>query len=271
MIKTNITDRRPRSEKYRQKVKLISGGYAKPSAFPNGEITILPWDSTIDNWLSETSATATGPARDRMLYDLMAKLCILNDCPLEDFVLGDVNTVLLVSRSISELNKVQYLTICPSCGEEEVDVVEVPGELKPVGAKPTDYKGFDTVVLKQCQDTIEVRPLRIRDTLAIIGRPPEAKAQLTDHVAHIIAPIVTIGGSTADRIEELFEWYESLHPADAAQLEKFTDEITPHLSQEVAQQCGKCKHLYPHRLVLNQEFFRSGRMGTAGRALAADI
>lgn len=267
-IKSNITDKRPRSEKYRRTIKLISGGYACPSAFPNGDIVVLPWDSSTDHWLTEQANANKG---DRILFDLMAKLCVLGDCPLEDFVIGDVNTILLVSRSIAEMNKIQYLAKCPECGEEELDEVLVPDELKPIGQKQPDYKGFDLVTLEDCKDVVAVRPLRIKDALAISGRAPEAKQKINDHLAHLIAPVVSINDSTPERIEELVEWYNALHPHDAAQLEKFCDVNTPHLSQELPQQCPRCKHMYPFNLRLDIDFFRSGRVGTAGRALAADI
>ena len=271
MIKSNVTDRRPRSEKFRRTIKLVSGGYACPTAFPDGNIVVLPWDSTIDRWLSEASSTATGNAREKVMFDLMAKLCVLGPCPLEDFVIGDMNTVLLVARAISEMNEVEYLTVCPHCGEKEVDTITVPEELKPIGQKAPDYKGYDTVTLDISKDAVDVRPLRIRDSLAIAGRAPEAKAVIDDHLAYILAPIVNVGGSPPDRIEELKEWYLSIHPADAKQLEEFADNNTPHLSQTVAQQCSSCKKIYPHRLVLDQDFFRSGRMGTAGESLAANL
>jgi hypothetical protein len=269
MIKSNVTDRRPRSEKFQRKIKLISGGYACPEAFPNGEIVVLPWDSDTDRWLTEASQTSKH--RDRLLFDLMARLCILGPCKLEEFVMGDVNTILLVSRAIAEMNKVQYLTICPACAEEEIDEITVPDELKPVGQKSIDYKGTDTVTLDESKDVVEVRPLRIKDNLEIAGRTPEAKALIDDHLAHIIAPIVSIGGGQPDRLDELVQWYRALHPHDAKQLQDFQDANTPHLSQEIAQECSRCKHLYPFHLRLDTDFFRSGRVGTAGRALAADI
>ncbi len=268
-IKSNITDRRPRSEKFQRKIKLISGGYACPQAFPNGEITVLPWDSATDKWLTE--ASQNNQHRDRILFDLMARLCVLGPCKLEDFVLGDVNTVLLVARSISELNKIQYLATCPVCNEEEIDEIRVPEELRPIGEKKPDYGGTDSVTLDECKDVVAVRPLRIRDTLAINGRTLEAKRLIDDHLAHIIAPVVSINESTPDNVSELVDWYNALHPHDAKQLEEFHDSITPHLSQTIAQQCSRCKHTYPYHLKLDPDFFRSGRVGTAGRALAADI
>jgi hypothetical protein len=270
-IKSNITDRRSRREKFKKEIVLISGGFAKREAFPEGKITVYPWDSTTDAWLTEAASKATGIDRDRLMYDLMAKVCNLNGCALEDFFLGDVNTVLMTARSIANQSTIQYLTICPKCGHEEVDTVQVPGELKPIGQKTTGYTGTDTVTLAESKEVVDVRPLRIRDELAIAGRSVTERERISNHVAHIIAPIVTVNATQADRVEELLEWYESLSPADAQQLEDFIENATPHLSQELAQKCDSCGNLWAHRLVLDQEFFRTGRMGTAGRALAANL
>jgi hypothetical protein len=272
-IKSNVTDRRHRNEKFKRVITLVSGGFANPTAFPKGEITVLPWDSNIDNWLDENASTRIGADRDRLMFDLMAKLCNLNGCPVEDFVLGDVNTVLLSSRSITERNKLIYTTTCPACGTEDQSELNVPEDLQPIAAKPADYKGYDLVTLADAKDIVAVRPLRVRDTLTILGRTPEAKKLIDDHMAHAVAPIVTINDTQPDRIEELVEWHNSLSPHDVKQLEEFVENNTPHLNMRVVHQCDNamCKNVYDHKLVIDQEFFRSGRMGTPRRALAANI
>ena len=270
-IKSNVTDRRPRREKFKREIVLVSGGFANPDAFPGGKITIYPWDSTIDAFLNEQAAKASGQERDALLYRLMAKVCNLNGCKLEDFVIGDVNTVLMVSRSISNQNKIGYLGTCPKCGHEEMDEVAVPDELIPIAQKPPGYAGTDAITLDDSKDVVEVRPLRIRDELAIAGRSPEDKQRITSHIAHIIAPVVSVNAGQPDRIDEILEWYGALSPHDSKQLEDFIEAQTPHLSQELAQKCEECGHLWSYRLVLDQEFFRSGRVGSAGRALATNL
>jgi len=270
-IKSNVTDRRPRREKFKKEITLVSGGFVKPDAFPGGKITVYPWDSSIDAWLTDAASKATGPERERLLYDLTAKVCNLNGCPLEEFVLGDVNAVLMVSRSIANQSFIEYLSICPKCSHEEMDKIQVPEELQVVAQKAADYKGFDTITLTDSQDVVDVRPLRIRDELQIAGRTPEQRQRINNHVAHLIAPVVSINNTQPDRIEELLEWFESLSPHDAKQLEDFIEASTPHLSQDVPHKCSECGNLWAHRLVLDQEFFRSGRMGTTGRSLAANL
>jgi len=270
-LKSNITDRRHRREKFKREITLISGGFAKPDAFPGGKITVYPWDSSVEAWLTDVAIKATGPDRDRILYDLMTRICNLNGCPLDDFVVGDVNTVLMVSRSIGNMNQIQYLVICPKCGHEETCKILIPDELKPVGKKSPEYPGYDTVILDDCKDAVDIRPLRIKDELAITGRPPEQKQQISNHTAHVIGPVISVNKTQPDSILELLEWFNSLSPHDAKQLEEAIDAHTPHLSQDLIQKCDECGTVWKHRLLLDQDFFRSGRIGVSREALATDL
>jgi len=270
-FQSNVTDRRPRREKFKQEIALISGGFACPSAFPGGKITVYPWDSTIDAWLNDAATKSSGPEREILLYQLMAKVCNLNGCKLDDFVIGDVNTVLLVARSIANQNKIQYLTACPKCGHQEMAEVLVPNELTPIAPKTADYKGTDLVTLDEGKDKVSVRPLRVRDEIAIASRPPEAKEHISSHVAHVLAPVVSINDGQPDRLDDLLEWYLALSPHDAKQLEDFIEEASPHLSQELPHKCDECGNSWFHRMVLDQEFFRSGRMGAARKPVEANL
>ncbi len=270
-IKSNITDKRPRREKFKKVITLPSGGFANRTAFPEGKITVYPWDSLIDAWLTETAQKATSEERDKLLFTVLEKVCDLNGCPLNNFVLGDVNAVLMTARSIQNQSKVEYITICPDCGHEENESITVPDELELVGAKGPDYPGSDTVTLPGCGDVIELTPLRVGDQITITTRLPEAKAKISDHVALLIAPIVSINSTQPDRIEELYEWYMALPPDDAVFLEDRTDALSPHLNQEIPQRCERCNLVYGFRLVLDREFFRSGRLGAARRALEANL
>ena len=49
-IKTNLKSMAPRRQQYAKKFKLVSGGYTNRKAWPEGEITVLPWDTDVDEW-----------------------------------------------------------------------------------------------------------------------------------------------------------------------------------------------------------------------------
>lgn len=258
-----MSDLRPRREKFQVRIPLPSGGFASRTAFPDGKIIVYPWDSSIDRWLLDAMQRAPHSKRDLVIFDLMSQLCNLNGCPLKDFILGDVNTVLLVARSLETENKLDYVAVCPSCGQEESDTIVVPDELGVIGEKGPTYSGTDTVVLPDCQDTVEIRPLRIGDLLDIKSRTPENKAAISDDLALQLMPIVSVNSTQADRMEELVTWHAALSPRDLTRLEAAIDEYTPHLSQVIKQQCENpaCRREYEFNIKLDADFFRTGRLG----------
>ena len=177
----------------------------------------------------------------------------------------------MTSRAIANASCVKYITVCPKCKEEDSSEIHVPDELKPIGQKAADYKGYDTVTLDESKDIIDVRPLRVRDELGISTRTPAQRQAISSHIAHLIAPVVSINGTQPDRVEELLEWFEALPPHAAEQLEKFIEDNSPHFDQEIPHKCDNCGNLWNFSLVLDENFFRSGRVGTSRRALAANF
>jgi hypothetical protein len=258
----------PRRTQFQQPVKLLSGGYAKPEAFPGGMITVYPWDTNIDDWLAERIKKGR---QHMVLYDLCAKLCDLNGCPLESFVIGDVNTVLLVARSIRYNSVVQYSPVCPACGYESQEVIKVPDELGRVGEKSADYPGFDDIVLPDCQDEVRIRPLTVRDEQLINERDDASKVLMTDHVMHILMPIVSINGGKPDAWEEAVRWFNAISPQDASFLEAQEAQLYPHLDTDIPHVCDKCRHQYLHTLDFSKEFFRRSLKPGKGVAIPADV
>jgi hypothetical protein len=129
----------PRRQQFQTKVKLLSGGFTNPTAFPNGEITVYPWDTHIDDWLSDRVKKGN---QGMVLYDLCAKLCDLNGCPLESFVIGDVNTVLLVARALRYNSVVEYEATCPACANKTIEEIRVPDEFGADRRKGRGLSGF---------------------------------------------------------------------------------------------------------------------------------
>jgi hypothetical protein len=273
MLKSNMTDLRSRKEKFKVEITLPSRGFVNRSAFPNGKITVYPWDSATDSWLMETMQTTPASQRETVLFKLMERLCNLNGCLLKDFVVGDVNAVLLVARSLQSENKVDYLATCPTCGTEEEDSIVIPDELQVIGAKDNAYTGTDKVTLPVCQDVVETRPLRIGDVMDILTRTPENKEIVADNLALQLLPVVSVNGTLPEKTEELLEWHNALAPKDLAQLEKAIEDSTPHFDQAIMQQCPNpaCRRVFPFRMVLDADFFRTGRLGPARSQMAANL
>ena len=259
-LKSNIQNFQPARQVYKEEIVLLSRGYVAPNSFPEGKITVYPWDAEIDEWLQ---TRARKPKRHLMMWELLAKLCNLNGCPVEDFLIGDVNTVLLVARAILHHSVVRYQPLCPHCGIMGIsEELKIPNELTRVGEKPLDYPGWDRVVLPHSRDVVKIRPLRIKDAIILEERSKEDKARISEKVAEILSSVVSVGNGTeegvADSVDELVIWWSALHPSDKQKLETSRTELLPHLSPNIKHLCDneQCGREFDHVLPLDEQFFR---------------
>jgi len=257
-LKTNLKNLTPSRVQYSREIHLLSGGYSCPTAFPEGKITIYPWDSQVADWIIEQRKKATSPRE--ITRGLISQLVNLNGAKIEKFVLGDVSTVLMVSRAIARENKVEFESSCPVCGHVHHESLSIPDSLEMVGKKEPGYAGYDDVTLPICKDVVRIRPLLIEDELNMSQRDANEGLGwvkgLSDHMAAIIWPIVTVGGEKPDNMKELVTWFRALPPRDQEYLEIQELELTPHLDQRVKMTCDQCAHKYVYPLSIDDDFFR---------------
>lgn len=244
----------PRRQTFQRKIKLFSNGFSCPSAFPNGEITIYPWDNAIDEFISERVKKGNP---DKLMFDLLKEVCNLNGCPPEQFVLSEVNLVLLISRSIRYDSIVEFSCVCPNCNAVQGEKIKVPEQLGKSGEKKDGYCGYDEIELPKCKDKVAIRPLLIRDDETISTRDDLSKHLFSNRTAYVLFPVVTINDGKPDSPTDLVTWYNALHPIDAAHLEEKENELTPHLDTNVRVQCNKCTRQFIHTLDFTRDFFRT--------------
>jgi hypothetical protein len=258
-IQSNVDLKVPARDRLKREITLLSHGFACPEAFPDGKITVFPWDSTIDEWIAAHSRQEV--AGKRFTIDLFCKLCNLNGCPKEKFVLGDVSTVILVSRSIRHNNQIEYRPVCIHCKTINAsEIVSVPEQLTKIGEKSTDYKGFDIITLPVCKDIVKLRPLIVNDEMLLDQRSPEQKKVVTDELAHVLAGIVEIGGGQPSNVEELLAWYHAVDPTDQVYLNSAVDNLSPHLSPNLEHTCDSCGKGFTFVLPFeDRDFFRRSR------------
>jgi hypothetical protein len=268
-IKSNLKDLTPRRDKFSRKVRLLSGGYSCPQAFPNGEITVYPWDSDVDTWLTDLRKQ-TGQT-DTVMFQILERVTNLNGCPIKQFVSGDVLPVLMIARSIQNDCVVAYVARCGSCGSEEEGKIIIPDELQALGTKTTDYSGREPFTLPVLKDVIELRPLLIGDEIDIGTRTAESKQMCPDSMARMLSMIVTVNGERPENMAELVQWYRAIPPKDVKFLEDSGDDITPHFDLEIPHKCERCGTVYTWPLDVGPEFFRSGRAGKVTPTLAKGL
>lgn len=254
-INTNLKSLTPRREAYKQVITLVSGGFYAPQALPGGQVTVYPWDTNIDAWFQ---ARLRQPNRDTALWEVAEKVANLNGISYKDMPIGDLLTILMVSRSILSDCVIDYTAVCPHCQRPHPDKVRIPDELVPVGKKNFDYKGTDTITLPDSQDVVEIRVLTVGDEIGISERSPEDKALVPDALATILFSVATVGGGRPETKEEAITWYNALSPKDAEYLRKMRAQLTPQLDPDLAIKCDGegCGQNFTHTLALQKDFFR---------------
>jgi len=254
-IKTNLKSLTPRRQQYKREITLLSHGYNNPTAWPDGKITVFPWDNAIDQWLVENVRKAN---KQELVYGLLRHCCDLNSGAIDDFVADEINVVLLVSRALSTDGVVAYTPTCPYCGAKKQETIKVPDELEKLGEKPQDYAGFDVITLPVVSDVIKIRPLLVRDEKLIINREDDKKKVVADPELRTLMRVVAINDSKPDTLEELVTWYRALHAKDAKFLEDKGREITPHLNTNIPHVCddADCGKKFTFPLNFDTEFFR---------------
>jgi hypothetical protein len=110
-IKTNLKSMVPRRQAYKREITLMSHGFSNPTAWPDGKITVYPWDSDIDSWVGDPKRDA----KQNLIYGLLEKVVELNGAKADDVVFGEVNALLLLSRAIQYSGNMAYESQCPYC------------------------------------------------------------------------------------------------------------------------------------------------------------
>jgi hypothetical protein len=257
-LKTKLVDLTPAKDRFRTKIKLLSGGYSDRETFKDGELMVYPWDTEVSEWFLERSRSVSGIALTR---DILSRLTDVKPATkMDKFVASEALLVLLVSRALVTQHKISYQCKCTSCGRDQPqESVVVPDELEKLGEKGPDYPGYEDATLPDCGDVVRIRPLLIADELAIEARAPHARSRVSDGVARTLASIISVGGGTPDSIEELISYYRALSPSDVQYLEQSISDSSPQLNSKIKHVCGSCGKPFEFDLSFDATFFRPVR------------
>ena len=248
-IKSNLPDLSPARDRYAVEITLPSGGYVDREAFPNGLIKVYPWTSELDEWVVKR----TGNTQKVIVHDLLPKLCDLNGCEPESFLISEALLVWMVSRSIRSDRKVSFSTTCPTCSTTSSLNITVPDDLERTGEKPAGYQGTDTVMLPSTKDVVRHAPITVGKSRTVVQRPDKG---YPDTVATLGSAIVDVNGGKPDSLAEACDYVNALPPADFEALKVSVESGMPGLSNILQIQCDECGHEYPHTIKFTEVFFR---------------
>ena len=251
-INTRLPDLSPARDRFKTTITLPSSGYVDTKAFPNGVLTVYPWTADLDEWVIKRHGS--NASKNTMLHDVFPKLCDLNGCPPDKFLLSEATLVWLVSRSIRSHQKAAFQTACPECGVKTELTVTIPDDLERTGEKPADYAGYEAVTLQDSTDTVQLSPLSVGKSRAALDRP--AGSIYADSVSMLAAMIHTVNGGRPDSMSEACQYVTALSPYDHGTLSKFAQDLNPGVSTRLEIECDACKHNYQHAIQFTDSFFR---------------
>jgi hypothetical protein len=266
-IKTNMKSLQPRRQAYKREITLLSKGFSAPRAWPDGKITVYPWDSEVDAYVLEQ---AKANAQGNLLYGMLERVCDMNGASVDQFVFSEINAVLLVARSIQFDGTIEYESVCPFCSTRDREIIKIPDELDMIGEKASGYQGFDEITLPECGDVVRIRPLLVKDQKKIEQRD-DSMLSYSDRKLQILFAIVAVNEGSPDSVEEAAQWYDALSPADARHLEERQVDLSPRLDNRIPHKCKKCTRDFFHALQFDQEFFRPGGTGQPAPAPKKDV
>jgi hypothetical protein len=261
-IKTNMKSLQPRRQAYKREITLLSKGFSAPRAWPEGKITVYPWDSEVDAYVLEQ---AKANAQGNLLYGMLERVCDMNGANVDQFVFSEINSILLVARSIQFDGTIEYESVCPFCSARDREVIKIPDELDMIGEKAPGYPGFDEITLPECKDVVRIRPLLVKDQKKIENKD-DSMVTYSDRKLQILFAIVAVNDGSPDNLEEIVQWYDALSPTDARFLEEKQVDLSPRLDNRLPHKCKKCTRDFYHTLQFDQEFFRPGGTGQSAPA-----
>lgn len=255
-IVTNLKSLKPRKEAYKREVTLVSSGFYNQKAFPGGKITVYPWDNVVDDWFL---TRLRQPKKETALWEVVEKITDINNLGVkyQQMPVGDIMTILMVSRSIKHDCIIDYTATCPYCSHILKDQITVPNELAKIGEKTPDYPGYEAITLPDSKDVVVVKVMTVGDEMLIADRSPEDKATVPDSEAVVAASIISVGAGKPETIQELLTWLRALSPKDTEFISKQRALIAPQLDNSIKILCDGCGKDYEHTLELNRDFFRA--------------
>ena len=237
------------SEKYHSEiVDLPSKGKFYPSGHPlsSGQVELKYLTAKEEDILTSTNLIQKGVVLDK----LMDSIILTKGVTHEDFLLGDLNAVMVASRILGYGKDYPLTVTCPKCNtttEHNVDLSQL--ETKEVPENDL------TVKLPVSGKTIKVRLLTRRiekdiqkelDSLKKIGSSVEPEA--TTRLRYLIAEV---DGSTDQKV--IRETAETMLVKDSKALREFYRSVTPDVKFESSFICSNCNEqtVLPFSIGLN--------------------
>ena len=216
-------------------IDLPSGGKFYPEGHPlrSGQVELKYMTAKEEDILTSTNLIQKGIVLDK----LMDSLIVTKGVTHEDFLLGDLNAVMVASRILGYGKDYPVNVTCPKCStsaEHVTDLTQLETKeldnTEPVIILPVSKK---TVKVRLMTRKIEKEIQQELDSLKKIGLQVEPEA--STRLRYIIAEV---DGSTNPK--DIRDTVDNMLVADTRALREFYKSITPDVKFETKHKCQGC-------------------------------
>jgi hypothetical protein len=216
-------------------IDLPSGGKFYPEGHPlrSGQVELKYMTAKEEDILTSTNLIQKGIVLDK----LMDSLIVTKGVTHEDFLLGDLNAVMVASRILGYGKDYPVNVTCPKCStsaEHVTDLTQLEtkelNNTEPVIILPVSKK---TVKVRLMTRKIEKEIQQELDSLKKIGLQVEPEA--STRLRYIIAEV---DGSTNPK--DIRETVDNMLVADTRALREFYKSVTPDVKFETKYKCQGC-------------------------------
>lgn len=231
-------------------IDLPSGGKFYPEGHPlhKGQVELKYMTAKEEDILTSTNLIQKGIVLDK----LMDSLIVTRGVSHEDFLLGDLNAVMVASRILGYGKDYPVNVTCPKCGttgEHTADLTQL---------ETKEVSGADlTTTLPVSKKTVKVRLMTRKiekeiqqelDSLKKIGMQVEPEA--STRLRYIIAEV---DGSTNPK--DIREAVDNMLVADTRALREFYKSVTPDVKFETKYKCEGCDNESTLSFAIGLNFF----------------
>ena len=231
-------------------VDLPSKGKFYPTGHPlaSGQVELKYMTAKEEDILTSTNLIQKGVVLDK----LMDSLIITKGITHEDFLLGDLNAVMVASRILGYGKDYPLTVTCPKCNtttEHNVDLSQL--ETKDVPENDLTVKlpvSGKTIKVRLLTRKIEKDIQKELDSLKKIGTSVEPEA--TTRLRYLIAEV---DGSTDTKV--IRETVENMLVRDTKALREFYHSVTPDVKFEAPFVCSTCNEETTLPISIGLNFF----------------
>ena len=232
-------------------IDLPSGGkfYSEGHPLCSGQIELKYMTAKEEDILTSTNLIKKGIVLDKLVDSLVVTKGVSH----EDFLLGDLNALMVASRILGYGKDYPVNATCPKCGESNEHIID----LTQLETKEIDETSSLVLELPVSKKTLKLRLLtrkiekeveRELEGLKKVGLQVEPEA--TTRMRHLIEEVD--GSSNAKDIREIVE---NMLVADTRAIREFYKKVSPDVKFESNYTCSNCDQTSVLPIAIGLNFF----------------